>query len=185
LPLALAAILSGRYWLEGSAMDDLLDGLSVALLIAGVALRSWATLYIGGHKSQKLITEGPYSLCRNPLYLGSLLIGLAVAFFLQSLTLGLAIVVLGPLLYGRVVREEERVMLSEHGDAYRSYRSRVPRLIPRNLRAEPANRELLVNMVAMRRHALRSAVVLLLIPAGELVAKLQSEGVLPQVLGLP
>ncbi|MDA1260921.1 MAG: hypothetical protein O3A20_09910 [Planctomycetota bacterium] len=58
LPLALAAILSGRYWLEGSARDDIIDGLSVALLIAGVALRSWATLYIGGHKSQKLITEG-------------------------------------------------------------------------------------------------------------------------------
>jgi protein-S-isoprenylcysteine O-methyltransferase Ste14 len=185
LPLVLAAVLSGRYWSEGSTMDDVLDAAGFALLVGGVALRSWATLYIGGRKNHQLITSGPYGLSRNPLYLGSLLIGLGVAVLLQSLTLGLAALVLGPVLYSRVVREEERVLLAEYGEEYRAYLRRVPRLLPRRWRAAPAGSELLINLTALRRHALRSSLTLLLIPAGELVARLQSQGVLPKVLGLP
>ncbi len=185
LPLVAAAILSGRYWSEGTVMDQALDACSFFLLIGGVGLRTWATLFIGGRKSHRLITSGPYSLSRNPLYLGSLLIGLAVAGFLQSLSLGLATVILGPLLYAGVVREEERVMLREHGEDYLVYQARVPRFWPRTLFAEQADQELTINLTAMRRHAFRSLGALLLIPAGELVAIMQSHGMLPHILGLP
>lgn len=185
LPLVLAAVLSGRYWAEGSAMDELLDACSIALLAAGIALRTWATLYIGGRKSRELVVHGPYGLCRNPLYLGSLLIGFAVALFLQSLTLALAIAVLGPLLYLPVVREEERVMLAEHGEEYRAYRARVPRLLPSGGGGPASGEELKISLVAIRRHALRSLALMLLIPAGELIALLQSNGSLPRLLALP
>jgi protein-S-isoprenylcysteine O-methyltransferase Ste14 len=30
--------------------------------------RLWCSLYISGYKNSQLITSGPYSLCRNPLY---------------------------------------------------------------------------------------------------------------------
>lgn len=185
LPLVVAAILSGRHWAEGSVMDELLDSGGLILILGGLALRSWATLYIGGRKTRGLIVSGPYGLCRNPLYLGSLLIGIGAAVLLQSLTLALAVVVLGPLLYLPVVREEERVMLAEHGADYRNYHARVPRLLPRRLRVGPSMRELSVDLLAIRRHAVRSLLVLLLIPLGETIALLQSDGSLPRLLGLP
>ena len=48
------------------------------VLAAGVSLRLWSTLHIGGHKRQRVVMDGPYSICRNPLYLFSLLATLGV-----------------------------------------------------------------------------------------------------------
>ena len=185
LPLIAAAVLSGRHWADGHAMDEFLDASGTLLLIGGLVPRRWATLFIGGNKSGELITAGPYSLCRNPLYLGSLLIGLGFALMLQSLTLGVAIAVLGPLLYLLVVREEERVMAAAHGEAYDHYRAQVPRLFPRRLLPEPSERKLMIDLLAMRRHCVRSLAAILLIPLNETVAMLQSDGSIPRLLGLP
>jgi protein-S-isoprenylcysteine O-methyltransferase Ste14 len=45
----------------------------------GATLRLWSTLYIGGRKRVVLVSDGPYSLCRNPLYVGTFLIALSNA----------------------------------------------------------------------------------------------------------
>src|SRR5678815_386887 len=52
----------------------LLGGL---LAVAGEALRVWASGHI--EKTERLATGGPYAHTRNPLYLGSALLGLGVA----------------------------------------------------------------------------------------------------------
>lgn len=46
----------------------------LGLLLVGVATvgRLWCSLYISGHENSELITTGPYSLSRNPLYFFSL-----------------------------------------------------------------------------------------------------------------
>ena len=41
------------------------------LVIAAVLGRFWAILYIGGRKNQMIMQDGPYSICRHPLYLSS------------------------------------------------------------------------------------------------------------------
>jgi len=43
-------------------------------LLAGVAVtgRAWSLMYISGKKNASLVTVGPYSLCRNPLYFFSI-----------------------------------------------------------------------------------------------------------------
>ena len=40
------------------------------MILVGIASlgRMWCSLYIAGYKDDKLVTDGPYSLCRNPLY---------------------------------------------------------------------------------------------------------------------
>ena len=49
------------------------------LLMAGAALgRVWVSAFIAGSKDQRLVTTGPYALCRHPLYALSLLGGIGV-----------------------------------------------------------------------------------------------------------
>jgi protein-S-isoprenylcysteine O-methyltransferase Ste14 len=104
------------------------------VFIAGVTLRFWATLYIGGRKGAMLVRQGPYSLCRNPLYLGNLLLALSIALFMQSLTFALGLL-LASILYGTVtISSEERRLHSRLGAAFEDYCARVPRLFPKSLR---------------------------------------------------
>lgn len=45
-----------------------------AIMLAGLLLRAWSAGYLA--KNQRLATGGPYSYTRNPLYLGSAVMGL-------------------------------------------------------------------------------------------------------------
>lgn len=185
VPLALASILSGRHWTEGTWFDENLDAVGYVLILAGVGLRTWATLYVGGRKSRELVTAGPYSLCRNPLYLGSLLVGIAIAFLLQSLSFGVMLLLIVPIYYLPVIREEERILAANHPEAFARYRQEVPRLIPRRLRPTRTEKELSINMRALRAHVMRSLLTLALIPLNEWIATLQFQGRVPTWFHLP
>jgi protein-S-isoprenylcysteine O-methyltransferase Ste14 len=47
------------------------------LMMVGMFFRAWSSGYI--NKDKELATEGPYSLTRNPLYFGSLILGSGIA----------------------------------------------------------------------------------------------------------
>jgi len=99
------------------------------LITAGIG-RIWCSLYIAGRKDQTLCTEGPYSLCRNPLYLFSF-IGVAGVFLaLQSLLLTAIAVVFYLLYYSYVIRCEEKRLLNIFGAPFSTYMTVVPRFIP-------------------------------------------------------
>lgn len=184
-PAAVLAVLSGRHFAAGTPLDVAASTAGLAFLAAGLAVRTWATLYVGGRKTIALVTDGPYSLCRHPLYLGSLCIGVAVACFLQSLTF-LALLLVGtPLIYLPVIREEERVLAARHPESFPAYRQGVPMLLPRRLRQARRQRELVVDLRAVRNHLLRSATTLLIVPAAQWIALLQARGDIPRLLHLP
>lgn len=78
---------------------------------------------------ERLVTSGPFALCRNPMYLGHLvfLAGLALSlksWFGMILLAGTAI-----WLHFRVRRDERR-LAERFGEAYVEYRSRVKRWVP-------------------------------------------------------
>lgn len=102
------------------------------LLISAAALgRIWCALYIAGRKNAELCTDGPYSLCRNPLYVFSFLGAVGFAFAVGALPLGLALV---PVFWGYhhfVIQSEEAQLRSLFGSAYADYCARVPRFLPR------------------------------------------------------
>lgn len=105
----------------------LVAGAAVAL--AGAGLRAWAAGCI--HKDAELAVDGPYGHTRNPLYLGSLLIGTGVAvaggrWIFVALFLAFFLLV-----YLRAMRHEERVLEDRFGERYRRYRRAVPLLLPR------------------------------------------------------
>ncbi|HEX5444178.1 MAG TPA: isoprenylcysteine carboxylmethyltransferase family protein [Pirellulales bacterium] len=108
----------------------LLEALGWLVFVAGAALRFWATLYIGGRKRRVLVCEGPYSLCRNPLYVGTFLIALSAAIMLESLTFASG-VLLGAAFYAwATVPAEERYLANQLGEPYRRYCQSVPRFFP-------------------------------------------------------
>jgi protein-S-isoprenylcysteine O-methyltransferase Ste14 len=86
--------------------------------------------------TQKLIVRPPYSYCRNPMALGTVVAYLGLSVIAGSP--GAALVVfLGAavlLTYIRVAEEQE--MVARFGDGYLAYRRRVPFIIPRPWRRD-------------------------------------------------
>lgn len=108
-----------------------IDSCAWVLFLTGAFVRFWSTLYIGGRKTHGVISEGPYSIVRNPLYFGTFLVGLSIALMLHSLVF-LACVALGVVFYARAtIPAEERQLLALHGEEYAAYLNRVPRLWPK------------------------------------------------------
>jgi protein-S-isoprenylcysteine O-methyltransferase Ste14 len=103
----------------------------MALVIAGLAIRSWAAGVI--KKTKVLATSGPYLMCRHPLYLGSLL--MMLGFCILASNLFDACIVFGPVLsiYILTMRREERRLAERHGEAWRQYANSAPRLLPYRL----------------------------------------------------
>lgn len=100
------------------------------LMLAGTGVRLWATLYLGGRKAKTLVDVGPYSLCRNPLYWGTLFLALAQVVFYQSLPLLGCLLVPAALYAWGVVPAEERRLSATFGPDYDAYRAAVPRWLP-------------------------------------------------------
>ena len=77
----------------------------------------------------KLVTEGPYRWCRNPMYLGHLIFLSGLALFFGS-WFGAAVVLFHAVWFDRRVRRDESHIRELFGDAYRDYCGRVKRWLP-------------------------------------------------------
>lgn len=102
-------------------------GGGVALL--GLAIRAWAAGYI--HKDQTLATEGPYAHVRNPLYVGSFLLGMGVIVAGGQWIFAVAFGLFYLTIYGRTVRVEAEALAKRFGEGYDTYATHVPLMIPR------------------------------------------------------
>jgi protein-S-isoprenylcysteine O-methyltransferase Ste14 len=100
-----------------------------ALALLGLLLRGWAAGTI--HKDRELSTGGPYAHTRNPLYLGSLLIGLGAAVAAGRWELLLLFAAFYTAVYGAVIRAEARALEDRFGARYVAWASEVPPLVPR------------------------------------------------------
>jgi protein-S-isoprenylcysteine O-methyltransferase Ste14 len=114
---------------------------TVKLLLAGGAVAAVGLLvrgYAAGHlaKNQKLAMSGPYACTRNPLYLGSALMGAGFALAGGNWILALALVILFGAVYWPVIRREEEYLRGEFGEAYDQYAQQVPLFLPRLRRSE-------------------------------------------------
>jgi peroxiredoxin len=82
---------------------------------------------VGGVKDKVLQTTGPYSITRNPLYVGGFCFALSIAFFLKSSSLALLTLAASAAYVRWVVPAEEEVLESIFGEAFREYKRRTPR----------------------------------------------------------
>ena len=116
---------------------DTVRWMGVGICAAGGALRIWPVFVLGPRFSglvaiqpgHALVTDGVYSVIRNPSYLGLLISSLGWALAFRSGIGVLLTLLLIPPLVSRM-HAEERLLASQFGDAYEAYRARTSRLIP-------------------------------------------------------
>src|SRR5579872_5069611 len=90
-------------WLAKPTATSMLVG--VVLVIPGLMIRAIASGHV--QKNEALATTGPYAYTRNPLYLGSLLMGIGFAVAARSWWVGIALIVMFFAIYLPVIRGEE------------------------------------------------------------------------------
>jgi protein-S-isoprenylcysteine O-methyltransferase Ste14 len=99
------------------------------LSLAGVALRAWAAGHI--RKNDALATSGPYAYTRNPLYLGSFVLGLGFTIGAARWPLAILFIALFTGIYFPVMRVEASALTKLFGEKYRQYAREVPLFLPR------------------------------------------------------
>jgi protein-S-isoprenylcysteine O-methyltransferase Ste14 len=171
-------------WPSGTFVHEGIEWLGLILIVACIMGRTFCTLYIGGRKIDRLTTEGPYSVSRNPLYALSVIGAAGAGAQLGSMVMGLAAGAVVYFVFLLVVLKEERVLADRFGEAYRDYIDRVPRFIPDfSLWRDVEKVEVSPRLV--RVTALDACVFLLSVPLAEGMEFLHDLGFLPSLIALP
>jgi protein-S-isoprenylcysteine O-methyltransferase Ste14 len=177
-PVIFIVLFVWRSWDDHSIRDFVVEWSGYILLLAGISLRMWSTLYIGQRKSKKLITDGPFSMCRNPLYFGSLLMAVGIALCFENLILLIFVLVVLVPIHLLVILSEEEQLLINFGPAYEEYKKQVPRLWFAFSRYQSPDK-IEVSTRALKRATMEVVFLLLIPPLGDLIEILHANGVLP------
>ncbi len=119
------------YNIESTLYHFLLEATGLLLIVAAVFGRFWAGLYIYGYKNNKIITKGPYSIVRNPLYFFSFLGALGISISSKNLIVFSLIMGFLVIYYPWVILNEERNLENKFPQEYKKYKEKVPRFLPR------------------------------------------------------
>jgi len=137
---AIAALIAGRaLQLDFGADRHLLQGVfavAAALALLAALVRTWGAAYLRSEvvhdpslRLDAVVADGPYRHLRNPLYLGTVLLGIGFGFLASRV--GFLVLALGLTLFTyRLVRREESALLATQGEAYRKFVTAVPRFVP-------------------------------------------------------
>ena len=177
--LVVLLLISGSRWETASPM------VSAILFLAGCALagvaslgRLWCSLYIAGYKTKHLVTAGPYSVCRNPLYFFSMIGGVGVGLVSETLTVPAIILIVFAFYYPFVIRFEEKKLKALHGEEFKSYFETVPQFWPKwSLLTEPA--EYVVTPKTFRKHIFSALWFIWMVGILELIEELREMNIIP------
>lgn len=103
--------------------------LGIVLSLVGVWIRGWASGHI--RKNKELAISGPYAYTRNPLYLGSFIMGLGLSIGGGYWWFPVAFAILFLVIYLPVMRAEAEDLVMLFGDGFAEYAKNVPLFIPR------------------------------------------------------
>ena len=110
----------------------------LVLCVAGYLLMAWALITLGRNyqlggsaprPEDKMISDGPYSLIRHPMYTAALSISLGLAFLIQSgAFIGVFFIYLA--LITPLIVMEENILRKTYDEQYRVYQQKTRKLIP-------------------------------------------------------
>ena len=121
-----------RLFVTIPGVDNLIVLIGLIIALDGNVLRMAARGHkkARSNKSNYLVTSGPYTLVRNPMYLGSFLIGAGFVliawpwWMLPMFTLAFY------LRFKKQIAKEEIFLHSTFGNQYKNYCAKVPRFFP-------------------------------------------------------
>jgi protein-S-isoprenylcysteine O-methyltransferase Ste14 len=103
---------------------------AIGFALAALSVRNFrraGTSVVPGEPSTALVVVGPYQFTRNPIYIGLVLAYFGLAVMLTSVWVLLLLIPVLLILQRGVVEREEIYLERRFGEAYRKYKSRVPR----------------------------------------------------------
>ena len=158
---------------------------AAGVLLVGIASfgRLWCSLYIAGYKTDTLITDGPYSMSRNPLYFFSLLGGIGVGLTTETIVIPLMILLAFSSYYPSVIKSEEVQLLLIHGKMYEKYKEATPSFFPKIQKLKEPG-EYIAKPEIFRDHMYSAIWFIWLIGLIHAVESLRASGILPGMLTL-
>jgi protein-S-isoprenylcysteine O-methyltransferase Ste14 len=106
---------------------SLITGAGVAFI--GLMIRAWSSGYL--KKNMELTTSGPYAYTRNPLYLGTFILGTGIAISSDAIWFVALFMTLYLLIYVPVMFAEAETLRKLFPAEYNQYSLSVPLFLPR------------------------------------------------------
>ncbi|OHB42005.1 MAG: hypothetical protein A2Y13_05020 [Planctomycetes bacterium GWC2_45_44] len=184
IPIIFVAVFIRPEWSLDSFAAFFMELGGYLFLLAGLIVRIWCILYVGSRKSKEIITTGPYSICRNPLYMGTFLLTIGVGLCFENLLIILLVPAIFIPIHVITVRMEETHLESKFGEQYRIYKQKVPRFWPHFSNYNSPD-YIDININAIRRIAVDTVGVLLLPVVEDLLELLHQHNIIPVLWHFP
>lgn len=137
--VTLALLFPPKYIGGNAGLDHIMDIIGLIVTLSGQSLRvaviGLAYIVRGGRNRQvyadNLVIEGFFAHCRNPLYVGNLLVFIGLMLIHGSpyfILIGSAFYIFA---YMAITAAEEQFLHQKFGEEYEEYCRNVPRFIPR------------------------------------------------------
>lgn len=167
-----------------SPLHEGVEAVGLAAIVFAIVGRAWCSLYIGGRKKAEIVSRGPYSISRNPLYIFSFFGAFGVGAQSGSLTLAVLFTLVSVAVFYLTVRREEAWLGATFGADYAAYKARTPRFWP-NFALWRDEEDLSVRPSFFLTTIRDGLVFLLAIPLFEAIDLAQAEGWLKVFAYLP
>ena len=126
----------GVHWIKPvSARPDKWGGLGIVFCVFAVGLLAWSWLTLKRHRTdvrpwkptKKIVTDGPYALTRNPIYLGFALMQVGIGLWSDRLAVLLMVIPAIIATNNWVIAREEAYLTRKFGEPYEKYLTQVRR----------------------------------------------------------
>lgn len=128
-------------WLDSFSfpIPEVFRLLGIAFNVIGLILLIWVHRTLGKHWSMmlnlgeehKLITSGPYSRVRHPMYTFFFIMSISTALISANAFVGVFGIAAWTVLYIVRIGDEEAMMVEQFGEEYQEYMKRTGRLLPK------------------------------------------------------
>jgi protein-S-isoprenylcysteine O-methyltransferase Ste14 len=161
--LLLASLQSAQFkhWF-GEPVEEVFEVLCGLLAFLGLLVRCLTVGFVpagtsgrntSGQRATRLNTTGPYSVVRNPLYLGNFLILLGMALLSKVWWFPLLAELAFALYYERIIVAEESFLARRFGRAYVAWAARTPAFMPDPRPWQPPRLAFSFRTVLRREHS--------------------------------